>query len=73
MQGEPFTSQSWIQFDPSSRKISMFPMVFTEAAVSEIKSKLAYIDVLVTVLLRGLPNDASQQLVPFEITFEISN
>ena len=51
----------------------MFPMVFTEAAVSEIKSKLAYIDVLVTVLLRGLPNDASQQLVPFEITFEISN
>ena len=42
VQGQPLTSQSWIQFDSSSRKISMFPMVFTESATSVIKSKHVY-------------------------------
>ena len=42
VQGQPLTSQSCIQFDSSSRKISMFPMVFTEAATSVIKSKHVY-------------------------------
>lgn len=42
VQGVPLTSQSWIQFDPLLRKISMFPLVFTEATSSVLKSKHVY-------------------------------
>lgn len=42
VQGEQLTIQSWIQFDSSSRKISMFPLVFTTGSAKLLTRKYVY-------------------------------